>query len=257
MIREKPMRGVDFHCHLDLYPDFTAAVAQAEASEIYTLTVTTTPKAWPKNHELTRDTRFVRAALGLHPQLVAGHASELDLWEQYLPQTRYVGEVGLDAGPRFYRTIEEQKRVFRFMLRRCADAGGKILSVHSVRSASQVLDMLEAELPTERGKVVLHWFTGTKAEARRAADLGCYFSLNAEMGRTARGIAVIQNLPSDRILTETDGPFTKSGGRPAQPSDVLATCAYLAELRKISTETFAHSVRANLKALLGPDSSMA
>ena len=41
-------RGVDFHCHLDLYPDHEAAIARAEAASVYTLTVTTTPKAWPR-----------------------------------------------------------------------------------------------------------------------------------------------------------------------------------------------------------------
>jgi TatD DNase family protein len=250
------MRGVDFHCHLDLYPDFAAAVAHAEASKIHTLTVTTTPRAWPRNHELTRDTRYVRASLGLHPQLVAAHASELDLWARYLPQTRYVGEVGLDAGPRFYRSLEEQKRVFRFVLRRCADAGGKILTIHSVRSATQVLDMLEQEFPSDRGKAVLHWFTGSKAEAQRAAELGCYFSVNAEMGRSDRGIALIRSLPADRILTETDGPFTKNEGRPAHPSDVPAISAYVARLRGASVEEFAQSVHANLKALLGGDATV-
>lgn len=84
--------GVDFHCHLDLYPDHEAAIARAEAARIYTLTVTTPPKAWARNHELTRHTRFVRAALGLHPQLVAERAGELPLWERLLSETRYVGE---------------------------------------------------------------------------------------------------------------------------------------------------------------------
>jgi len=93
-------RLVDFHCHLDLYPDHASAVRAAEAARVYTLTVTTTPKAWPRNHELATGTRYVRAALGLHPQLVAERASELTLWERYLPETPYVGEVGLDAGPR-------------------------------------------------------------------------------------------------------------------------------------------------------------
>jgi TatD DNase family protein len=123
--------GVDFHCHLDLYPDYEAAIARAEAARIYTLTVTTTPKAWTRNHELTRGTHYVRAALGLHPQLVAERAGELPLWERHLPETRYVGEVGLDASPRFYKSLEAQRHVFRTVLERCAEAGGKILSVHS------------------------------------------------------------------------------------------------------------------------------
>lgn len=86
---------VDFHCHLDLYPGQVAAVRDAEAAGVFTLAVTTTPRAWPRNHELAQQTKYVRAALGLHPQLVAERESEIELWERHLAETRYVGEVGL------------------------------------------------------------------------------------------------------------------------------------------------------------------
>ena len=242
--------GVDFHCHLDLYPDFEAAVAKAEAARIYTLTVTTTPKAWPRNHELTRGTRYVRAALGLHPQLVAERPGELALWERYLPETRYVGEVGLDAGPRFYKSLDAQKQVFRKVLERCADAGGKILTVHSVRSVPTVLEMIERYLPHDRGVVVLHWFTGTKAEARRATALGCYFSINAEMMRSDRGRALVAGLPMDRLLTETDGPFTQIDGRPTVPTDARRAIDAIARVRHLTAEVIDKAVRANLQTLL-------
>ena len=142
---------VDFHCHVDLYPDHQLAVQQAELAGVFTLAVTTTPRAWSRNHELARATRHVRAALGLHPQLVAERASELSLWDAHLSETRYVGEVGLDAGPRFYKSFELQKSVFAHILQRCAKAGGKIVSVHSIRSAKAVLDYIEAHLPPSRG----------------------------------------------------------------------------------------------------------
>jgi len=242
--------GVDFHCHLDLYPDHEAAIARAEAACIYTLTVTTTPKAWIRNHELTRGTSYVRAALGLHPQLVAERAGELPLWERHLPETRYVGEVGLDAGSRFYKSLEAQKHVFRTVLERCAEAGGKILSVHSVRSAPAVLDMIERYLPRDRGAVVLHWFTGSKSDARRAAALGCYFSVNAEMTRSDRGRAIVAHLPNDRILTETDGPFTHIDGRPAEPTDMRVTTKAIAHVRNVPAHEIAETVQANLLALL-------
>lgn len=242
--------GVDFHCHLDLYPDLEVAIAKAEAARIYTLTVTTTPKAWPRNHQLTRGTRYVRAALGLHPQLVAERANELTLWERHLPETRYVGEVGLDAGPRFYKSLDVQKQVFRSVLERCAEAGGKILTVHSVRSASMVLDMVERHLPLDRGVVVLHWFTGSKAEARRAADLGCYFSVNAEMTHSDRGRALIADLPIDRLLTETDGPFTQIDGRPAEPIDARVATEAISRVRNVTADAIARTVRTNLQTLL-------
>ena len=212
--------------------------------------MTTTPRAWSRNQALTRDTRFVRAALGLHPQLVAERAAEIELWEKHLPETRYVGEVGLDAGPRFYKSFEAQKQVFRTVLERCAEAGGKILTVHSVRSATAVLDMIETHLPSERGKIVLHWFTGSLSEARRAAALGCYFSINTEMARTERGRALLAALPSDRLLTETDGPFTQVSGRPAEPANAIAAVEALATVRAVDADIIARTVLANLRSLL-------
>jgi len=241
---------VDFHCHLDLYPSLESAVNEAEEAGIYTLAVTTTPKAWPRNYELTRLARHVRAGLGLHPQLVAERHTEIALWESYLPQTRYVGEVGLDAGPQYYRSFDLQKQVFEHILKQCAKAGGKILSVHSIRAATAVLDLIEKHLPPTNGHVVLHWFTGSKAEARRAADLGCYFSVNAPMLAKEKGRDLVAALPPERLLTETDGPFTQIDGRPTCPGDVESTIGALANLCQFTPDVMAMAVQTNLRALL-------
>ena len=40
-------------------------------------------------------------------------------------ETRYVGEVGIDAGPRYYRSIELQKQIFEHVLKACDRAGAK------------------------------------------------------------------------------------------------------------------------------------
>ena len=241
---------VDFHCHLDLYPDPVAAIAAAEAAGVYPLTVTTTPKAWPRNLALTQRTSRVRAALGLHPQLVHERSGEIKFWETYLPEARYVGEVGLDAGPRYYRSLDLQKQVFAHILKQCAQAGGKILTVHSIRAAAAVLDLIEAHLPPERGQTVLHWFTGSKAEAQRAVDLGCYFSVNPQMLQRDKGRDLVGILPSDRILTETDGPFTQCSGRPACPADVAETLKELANLRQIPLDHMTTTIGRNLETIL-------
>jgi TatD DNase family protein len=241
---------VDFHCHLDLFPDYEDAVARAEAAGVYTLTVTTTPKAWPRNFEMTRGTRYVRAALGLHPQLVANRASELSLWERYLPETRYIGEVGLDASPCFYKSLDIQKSVFRIILKRCAEIGGKILTVHSLRSVTTVLDMIEQYLPPDRGAVVLHWFTGSRIDAQRAVALGCYFSIDAEMTRSDRGKKLISDLPADRLLTETDGPFTRFSGHPAEPDVINDALKIMAHIRNTSFNEIACIVSDNFHAFV-------
>ncbi len=241
---------VDFHCHLDLYPDHQTAVQEAEEAGVFTLAVTTTPRAWPRNHELAQRTKYVRAAIGLHPQLVADRATEIELWEHYLPETRYVGEVGLDAGPRFYKSLDLQKQVFQHILQKCAESGDKIITVHSIRAAKFVLDLIESHLPSGRGKVVLHWFTGSKAEAARALELGCYFSINAAMLDNPRHLAMVAAIPLNRLLTETDGPFTKTGQRPSKPADIVAVVELLGNIHNVLPETIMTTVRSNLRSLL-------
>jgi TatD DNase family protein len=132
---------------------------------------------------------------------------------------------------------------------RWAQAGGKILSIHSVRAAPKVLDLIEEEIPEGRAKFVFHWFTGSSVDARRAAGLGCYFSINSPMLLTDRGRALVSSLPIDRLLTETDGPFTAQGGGPARPRDVGQTVRSLATARGLSSEETAAVVLRNLRTL--------
>jgi TatD DNase family protein len=241
---------VDLHCHLDLYPDFLSAVQDAERAGVYTLAVTTTPKAWPRNREVTEGTRYVRAALGLHPQLVHERADEISLWDQYLAETRYVGEVGIDGSPRYYHSLGLQKEVFEHVLQRCAVNGKKVLSVHSVRSAKIVLGLIERCLPSSKGAIVLHWFSGSLSEARRATELGCYFSINSQMLANERGRRLVTSLNADRMLTETDGPFTRLNERVACPSDVGQTVHGIAELHRSSAQEMKDHIARNLRCLL-------
>src|SRR3546814_15258326 len=108
---------VDFHTHLDLYPDLARAIAACDRKRVATLAVTTTPKAFERNVELSADSDFVGVGLGLHPQLVADRHLELDLFEKLLPRTRYVGEIGLDRGPAPYPPFEMQPSGFGTLLR--------------------------------------------------------------------------------------------------------------------------------------------
>lgn len=244
------MGMVDFHCHLDLYPDHALAVEEAETAGVFTLAVTTTPKAWQRNNELAKKTKYVRAALGLHPQLVSQRANELDIWDSHFDETRYIGEVGLDAGPRFYKSLDLQKQVFKHVLQRSAKAGNKVISIHSVRSAKSVLDHIEAYLPATQGKVVLHWFTGTLAEAKRAVEMGCYFSVNATMFDSDKSEKLISTLPLNRILTETDGPFTVVNEQPAKPSNVVVAVNKLAKLHEFQSIEMVAKIKTNLRDLL-------
>jgi TatD DNase family protein len=81
-------------------------------------------------------------------------------------------------------------------------------------------------------------------------DLGCYFSVNAEMLANHRSASITKALPLDRVLTETDGPFTKTGTRPAKPSDVWIAVEGLARVHGIRPAEMSGTILRNLKRLL-------
>ena len=227
---------VDYHCHLDLYPDFESLIKDCEQKQIYTVAVTTTPRAWPRNHALTKQLSYVKAALGLHPQLVAQFSGELRLWEHYLPEANFIGEVGLDAGPAYYGSFDLQKNIFEHIVKRCSAMGEKILTIHSVRAAAQILDIVEKQQLLKHNKAVLHWFTGSISEAKRAIDMGCYFSVNLPMLSSSKGIELIKLIPKQLVLTETDGPFTMNNGKPQKPDNVELCIAKLSSLWRFSSQ---------------------
>ena len=204
---------IDFHCHLDLFPHPEQIAERCEKEGIYVLSVTTTPSAWHGTHKLERSR--IRTALGLHPQLAHERRSELSLFDELLAETRFVGEVGLDGAPPFRAHWDDQLKVFGHILDSCAHAGGRILSIHSRRAAKAVIDHLEAA--PQAGTFILHWFSGNRRELSRAVALGCSFSVGPAMLAGEKGRTLAAQLPRDRVLTESDGPFARIGDRAAKP----------------------------------------
>ena len=160
---------------------------------------------------------------GLHPWWAAG-ASRDGRLEQLLSivaDARLVGEVGLDFAPRHAVSADEQLLAFREVVRACAREGGKVLSVHAVRAAGEVLDVLEEAGALSSCACVLHWFSGTSEELSRAVRAGCWFSVGERMAATKRGRAYLRAIPADRLLLETDAPPTPAAS--AQPGESAAS----------------------------------
>lgn len=239
---------IDFHCHLDLYPNPHQIVGECVARGMYVLSLTTTPSAWGGTLSLAPSGSRIRTALGLHPQIVHQRKGELQLFEQLLPDARYVGEIGLDGGPEYKQHWLDQLNVFTRILALCEGAGGRIMSIHSRRAATPVLDALEAY--SAAGTPILHWFSGTQRELARAVALGCWFSVGPAMLAGRKGQDLVSRMPPDRVLTETDGPFAQLRGKSAFPWDVDIAIEVLSTLWSISTEDVSARVENNLRRLV-------
>ena len=239
---------IDFHCHLDLYPDPQQVAEGCRQRGMHVLSVTTTPSAWHGTHTLASRGDGITTALGLHPQLAHERNSELPLFDELLPRTHYVGEIGLDGAPEFRPHWAAQIAVFDHVLQSCARAGGRILSIHSRRASQAVLDCLE-NCPGA-GTPVLHWFSGTVRDLERAIGLGCWFSVGPAMLKSDKGRALASRMPRDRILTESDGPFAQIRGIAAMPWDVQCAVDTLSSLWLVPRDRVAQVLTENLARLM-------
>ncbi|GJL61879.1 MAG: TatD family hydrolase [Nitrospirales bacterium] len=236
---------IDFHTHLDLYPNPSEVARECRVRGMDILSVTTTPSAWKGTSAIAMPGSRVRTALGLHPQIAHQRRSELDLFDHYLPDASYVGEVGLDGAPEFKKYWDDQLSVFNHVLQACSRAGGRIMSIHSRRAASAVLDRLEV-FPNA-GVPILHWFSGNKRDLDRALSLNCWFSVGPAMLIGTKGLDLVGHIPREQILTETDGPFAQVNGRGMMPWDAQRAVVQLSALWKIPLKNVEQELDSNLQ----------
>lgn len=168
-------------------------------------------------------------SLGFHPWWMTSEqqvAGELEIFKAELASTRLIGEIGLDFLPRRLETSPAglQVEALRAILQAVQQAASArqaqepyVLSLHSVRAVSALLDLLEElALPDSPIVPVFHRFGGSSQELTRLIRLGGYISVGPQMLETKRGRAYIRQLPADRLLLETDLPPSPSPDLSAQ-----------------------------------------
>lgn len=85
----------DTHFHFDLQEAKSEVLKEIENNQIYTIAVTNLPPLYEKLKKEV-NSKFVRVALGLHPELIEQYQKYIpDMW-RLLPDVKYVGEVGID-----------------------------------------------------------------------------------------------------------------------------------------------------------------
>lgn len=239
---------IDFHCHLDLYQNALTLLPTVAARNIFTLVVTTSPRAWMKTSQIFDGYDNIKVAVGLHPEIAATKENEQALLISSISKSRFIGEVGLDGYYRYKESMPVQESIFNEVLIECENAGGKVISIHSRNAASRVLDLIEKNC--KESTPVLHWFSGTTQEARRAVTLGCWFSIGPAMLSGAKGRALLQELPLEKILPETDGPFARHRGIPLMPWEAIGISDTLASIWGTTKDNVYRRLHQNLITLI-------
>jgi TatD DNase family protein len=220
---------IDTHCHIDLYPDPNLVIEEIVKDGAITVGMTNLPSHFKMGYLHTRGLKKIRLSLGLHPLMASSHTKEFPLFMKCLDMTSYIGEVGLDFSRDGINTKSIQINSFDKVLK-AVSKKPKILSIHSRKAEKEVLQMLNEH---KINNAIFHWYSGSLKLIDEIIKSGYYFSINTEMIKSKNGQKIINRIPKEFILTETDGPFVSHNGRLVKSSDINLIIKYLNSQLKI------------------------
>ena len=201
---------------------------------------------------------FLYGAIGVHPHNASGWDTDAEgTVSGYLkhPKCRLLGEIGLDyhydLSPR-----DVQREVFDIQLDMAFQRNVPV-QLHIREAHGDCMDMLRARARAGRMPGgIMHCYTGSWESAKVYLDLGLYISLSGTVTfKNAPKLAeVAQNVPSDRLLIETDCPYMAPvplRGRRNEPAFIVHTFEKVAGLRQADPEALAEQLWENANRAMG------
>lgn len=151
---------------------------------------------------------FVFPAYGIHPwkadSAMAGWEERLKSRLEDEPRAT-LGEIGVDGwvdSP----SMDAQREVFVKQVEIAVETG-RIMTVHCLKAWEELFSVMD-ELPDWPEKFLMHSFGGSIEVAERLLKKGAWFSFSGYFlqSRKRKVLEVFKQLPTNRILLETDAP---------------------------------------------------
>lgn len=259
------MKFIDSHCHLNFpelqcqLPDILAAMHTAHVERA--LCISTTLEDFEQVYALADQYPNLWATVGVHPDNEGVREPTLDdlLERAALSRVVGIGETGLDYYRLNGRSIADmawQRERYRVHIQ-AARQTGLPLVIHTRNASDDTLAILREEGgvgASDAARGVFHCFTETAEVARAALDLGFYISFSGIITfKSAADLrAVVDFVPLDRVLIETDSPYLAPvpyRGKTNSPAYVPWVAKQVAELKGLSVETVAEATTANFLSL--------
>ncbi len=237
---------IDSHCHLEyegLIEDQDGVLDRARSVGVRGfLNISTKQAEWDQVVATAARESDVWASVGIHPHHADEHA-DLDVMtlRQAVdhPKVVAIGETGLD-----YYYDKSDRRVQQDLFRRHIGVARETqlpVIIHTRDAEDDTATILEEELGKGGFPALIHCFTASAAFGRKVLDLGLTISLSGIVTfKNAKELQEIAaELPSDRILVETDSPFlapVPHRGKSCEPAYVANTAEFVADLRGTTVE---------------------
>ncbi len=236
---------MDAHMHFDLYKNREDTLNYIELNKSYTIAMTNLPELFQKYEKRYNQYKYIKIALGFHPELVYNYSNQISLFLELCHRTRYIGEVGLDFSNEDEKNKYMQKQIFNQIIMACNEKK-KIMSIHSRGAAKDVIESLKGY----EGKAILHWYTGTLSDLNTAIERGYYFSINHQMLKNKSGRNIINKIPVNKLLIESDAPFTYGMNKKYTIEFSEEIYKYLSVIYKENIDIIKKRIKINFKELI-------
>lgn len=256
------MQLIDTHVHLnfdrfDLDLEEVAA-RWRQAQVVHVVHSCVEPAEFSKIQALADRFGDLSFAVGLHPldadQWTEETASEICTLAQSDARVVAIGETGLD----FYKAENHDLQKIAFLAQLAiAQQLDLPVIIHCRDAAMEMRDLIQTFCERSGpAKGVMHCWGGTPEETQWFLELGFYISFSGTVTfKNATQVqASAQQVPSDRLLVETDCPFlapVPKRGKRNEPAYVLHVAEQVATLRGESLETLAAQTTQNACRLFG------
>tara|TARA_B110000967_G_scaffold191620_1_gene217442 strand:+ start:346 stop:1122 length:777 start_codon:yes stop_codon:yes gene_type:complete len=253
---------IDSHCHLEYEPmisNLNDVVERAFKNNVkYLLSISTTNESYLRILDIVKKYKNIYGTYGIHPHETKDYKNinDKEIIEKINLSKKIIGigETGLD----FYYEYSDpiiQKKVFIEHIK-ASQTLNLPLIVHTRSAEDETYQILKAEKKNKDFKVLIHCFTGSKKFAHKLVDIGCYISASGVVTfkKSKELAATFLSLPNDKILVETDSPYLSPEplrGKPNEPSHIVHTVNFLAKIKKINSDDFAHITSSNFFKLFG------
>ena len=109
----------------------------------------------------------------------------------------------------------------------------KICNIHTKGAEREVLTLLQKyQLKNQ----IIHWYSGPLDLIEDFLILDCFFTISVDAGHSELTDAIVDRIPYDRLLFETDGPGALEWvtGTPSWPEEILRIRQYVRKRKKLS-----------------------
>lgn len=246
----------DTHVHLDRFDDLDGVVGRARRAGVTMMYVTFLPSDYVRARDRYADADDVVVGLGFHPMASQGWFPwveeidldrEIELYPALSEGAAWIGEIGLDHTPGGAPFKDRQARMIEAVLG-APTVSEKFATVHTRDALREAVDRLAAAGVT-RAAIHANGFTEGVAEIEYLLDAGYSFSVVPSLFFREDGRALVDALPPERVLLETDGPFGIVGDRALEPADVAIAIHELGRHWGIGREEVVRVLAENLERL--------